>query len=52
MGDPAAPLAYLRKSGGGGQAVEQIRMHENKLAEIDYMIPECGDPDLRSMARP
>jgi hypothetical protein len=28
------------------RAAEQIRTHENKFAEIDYMIPERGDPEL------
>jgi hypothetical protein len=40
-------LAFRQRAGlRPDQAVEQIRIHENKLAEIDYMISECGGPEL------
>jgi hypothetical protein len=36
------------KAGGlrPDRAAEQIRTHENKFAEIDYMVSERGDPEL------
>jgi hypothetical protein len=36
------------KAGGlrPDRAAEQIRTHENKFAEIDYMISERGDTEL------